>query len=223
METLKYTFKLEENINITESSTDELNEVKSPAIDKVLRILRQIKIHLDTTLASRELVKSLMWAINKIETNSLYTSSIDDIDEEEDNQNPEEKEFLENFQEASFVNSIHKFNRERVISKTEHLNPEIMKKVRDDLNLKDKPKVNKSIIKEEDEFDSPNKKGTGKEIKKNDSIFANGKVDLLSDILQVEVNENNRYETINDEELINYSIGNIGKANDLSNKDMKDK
>ena len=85
MQKLKQSFKLEDQINISDSSieNEQLKEDKSLVVDKVVRILRQIKVHLDTTLASRELIRNLNWTIQKIENNSLYTIALDEIFDEE--------------------------------------------------------------------------------------------------------------------------------------------
>lgn len=139
MQKQKHSFKLEDQINISDSSieNDQLKEDKSLVVDKVVRILRQIKVHLDTTLASRELIRNLNWTIQKIENNSLYTIALDEIFDEEEYDNAEQKEFLENFQDFSFVNSIHKQTRERVICKTAHNSDLIdLKKMRDNLEIK---------------------------------------------------------------------------------------
>lgn len=227
---IKNCISLEENFSISENSDLEnfTNEQKSLAVDKVLRILHQTKTHLEITLASKELIKNLSWAIQKIETNSLYMSSLEEIEENEDVDNNEKTEFLENFQDFSFVNNIYKFNRERVISKTAH-NADLnhLKLMRDNLKMRKLEKIDHQFEEEDEEMENFSlKKKSGLVLKeKKSDLFANGKVECLfgNDVLLInEGVEERKYMTITDEDVINYEIkdenSNINDCNILSQK-----
>lgn len=223
----KIPFKLEDKLNISDSSIDqEMNDPKKFSnIGKVLRILTQVKSHLDLTLAGKELTKDLYWVIKKIETNSLYSNIYDEITNDEEKQDDEKKEFLEGFQEYSFVNEIKKNSRERMVCRTaHHYDFNGFKSIR---NMLESHKTNFKVDKkdfivekmeniDEDENDlnvlSLNSKKT-RELKKINTIKstksnANGaKLENLSNELPSEVNEELlKFETIKDEKIINFKI-----------------
>lgn len=220
-------FKLEERITVSENSFEIYadKESKSLVVDKVLRILKQVKLHLDTTLSSRELIKNLGWAIHKIENSSLYTTAIEEILDDNDEINIEEKEFLEGFQDFSFVNSIYKQSRERIVCRTATPGDFMqLKNIRENLRNQKQPNLKLKSIIDEDEELLPSKTSfkfnqlskcnsyMGSNVNSSNNIqgqVANGKVDVASpmDSLNlVESSNKKNYHPIEDDELINYKI-----------------
>lgn len=214
-----FAFELDQRLDISNDSIDEIkHNLKTVVVDKVVRILKQVKSHLDTTLACRDLIRSLVWAINKIEMNTLYTDLIDETIHYDDDDSLEKSQFLEGFQDFSFVNSIYKQrDRERFRCRTAHQADFLsFKNVRD--NLRDQKHCNIGLLKnidEEDDCGSPNAKGSKKMTKgykKSKTLMSSsqqingGKVEqpIIFDLPNPA--HDHRYVTINDEEVINFNI-----------------
>lgn len=213
-------FELDQNLDISDDSIEpSIQNTKMIVADKVIRILKQVKSHLDTTLANRELIRNLVWAINKIEHNSLYTDSLDEAINADDDDNPEKSEFLEGFQDFSFVNSIYKQNRDRdrIRCKTAH-HADFMsfKNVREKLRSQ-KPDSNGPLknVEEEDDCSSPEikTKKLAKDFKKSRTILSSNQLINGGKIEQSPVFDlpipatEHRFVTIDDEEIINFNIG----------------
>ena len=201
---MNFKLKTEEKLNISDISIDEncknVSNNNNLNVNKVLRVLKYVKLHLDSSLASRDLIKGLSWAINKIESNSLYTISLEDeyTEYEDIMYNPEKKEFLENFQDYNLVNLINKQSRERVICKTAHNHSDfnVLKNMRE--NLRNKKFMSK--VSEEDEYDSPKIKN--KNINHNNCL------------------SNKKRSTTNLDDFINnkyYNSNNVSSKKDIEN------
>lgn len=213
------------DLNISMESEDQDNSSdKSLPFHRVLRILKQVKVHLDLTLASTELIRDLSWAIKRIETNSLYTLNVDETIEEEDDEDIQQKEFVENFSGVSQIrDTIRRKNRERLTFHTSHHSLGGLRKMRDKLqNVKFK---SLNTVKEEEEnknqhIQIPDRRHLSM---KNTNEFRNldEKDKLISDngiaVQQVveTLSMKKKYPTFDDKSIINYRF-NVGGKFDKS-------
>lgn len=233
MENLNLNFKLEKKLDISDNSIEDENspEKNYSTVDRVVRILKHVRYQLDISLGNRDLLKNLNWVIKKIESNTLYSNIYEEIIDEENKYSEERTEFLEGFQEFSFVNDIKKQNRERMICKTAHQSEFNGYKNIRELLRNQKPSIaqdkmankilsNESILNnvdEEEEINYIEDRKSKKKIQKSLTMksCANGKVDNIMEIMPDE-KIINFYETIKDEKVTNYKIGSVS-PNSLQN------
>lgn len=216
-------FKLENKLDISDGSIDcnQINDKQFSTIDKVLRILKLVRYYLDISIGNRDMIKNLNWVIMKIETNSLYSNLYEETVEEDNKLDSEKSEFLEGFQEFSFVHNIQKQSRERMICKTAHLTDfKGLRGIFKQTKLSSKPVLNDPELKNVDEQDElnyiENRKGR-KDLKKSGTVksVANGKVEyILANELIPDIDEDKIvFETIKDEKVIHFEISSQSSPN----------
>lgn len=215
------------DLNISDSSIEI--DKNNQSIEKITKILKQVKYQFDSTIDNKDLLRNLNWVIKKIETNSIY--STDNFEIEDDFEKDEEKNrFLDGYLNNSYIDDIKKKSRERVCRTFHRHNLEGFKSMEallESKNMVKKITFNENGLEKIDEKEySPDKsriKSSTKDFKKKNTMTAGIVKEDIKSSSEFELDKNllpQKYETIKDEKLINYKINGKELGSHHDNYDM---
>lgn len=218
------------DLNISDSSIEI--DRNNPSIEKMTRILKQVKYHFDSNIDNKELLKNLNWVIKKIETNSIYSTENFEV-EDEFEKDDEKNRFLDGYLNNSYIDDIKKKSRERVCRTFHRHNLEGFKSMEALLESKNMVKkitfndmgLEKIEENRKEEY-SPEKsrlKSTTKDFKKKNTMTAGitkEDVKLSSEFELDKVIVSQQYKTIKDEKLTSYKINGKELGSHHDNYDM---